>query len=76
MSVGLALGRGRTLAEARAGQTSVAEGVDSAPAVNALAIKLGVDMPICQAVGALLDGRLDVDAAMSGLLSRPLKAER
>jgi glycerol-3-phosphate dehydrogenase (NAD(P)+) len=76
MSVGLALGRGRTLAEARAGQKTVAEGVDSAPAVNALADRLGVDMPICRAVCALLDGRLDVDAAMAELLSRPLRTER
>ncbi|MBW3559115.1 MAG: NAD(P)-dependent glycerol-3-phosphate dehydrogenase [Proteobacteria bacterium] len=76
MSVGLALGRGQTLAEARAGQKTVAEGVESAPAVNALADKLGVDMPICRAVCALLDGRLDVDAAMGELLSRPLKTER
>jgi glycerol-3-phosphate dehydrogenase (NAD(P)+) len=76
MSVGLALGRGQTLAEARAGQKTVAEGVASAPAVNALADKLGVDMPICRAVCALLDGRMDVDAAMAELLSRPLRAER
>lgn len=76
MSVGLALGRGQTLAEARAGQNTVAEGVESTPAVNALADRLGVDMPICRAVCALLDGRLDVDAAMTELLSRPLKAER
>ena len=76
MSVGLALGRGQTLAEARAGQKTVAEGVDSAPAVNALADRLGVEMPICRAVCALLDGRMDVDAAMAELLSRPLKAER
>lgn len=75
MSVGLALGRGQTLAEARAGQANVAEGVESAPAVNALADKLEVDMPICRAVCSLLDGRLDVDAAMAGLLSRPLKTE-
>jgi glycerol-3-phosphate dehydrogenase (NAD(P)+) len=76
MSVGLALGRGQTWPEARAGAKTVAEGVASAPAVHALADKLGVDMPICRAVCALLDGRLDVDAAMAELLSRPLKAER
>ena len=75
MSVGLALGRGRTLAEARAGQRTVAEGVDSAPAVNALADRAGVDMPICRAVCGLLDGQLDVDAAMGELLARPLRAE-
>ena len=76
MSVGLALGRGETLAQARAGRQDVAEGVASAPAVVAMGEKLGVDLPICRAVCALLDGRLDVDAAMAELLSRPLKTER
>jgi glycerol-3-phosphate dehydrogenase (NAD(P)+) len=76
MSVGLALGRGETLQQALSGKLSVAEGVASAPAVTALARKHNVEMPICEAVAALLDGRIDVDAAMAGLLSRPLKAER
>ena len=75
MSVGLALGGGQTLAEALAGKLSVAEGVASAPAVAALARKLDVDMPICQAVNAILEGEADVDAAIAGLLSRPLKSE-
>ena len=76
MSVGLALGRGQTLAEALSGKLSVAEGVASAPAVVALAEREGVDMPICRAVAALLAGELEVDAAIAGLLSRPLRAER
>ncbi|HEY5412440.1 MAG TPA: NAD(P)H-dependent glycerol-3-phosphate dehydrogenase [Caulobacteraceae bacterium] len=74
-SVGLALGRGETLDQALAGKVSVAEGVDSAPAVRALAKKLGVEMPICEAVAAILAGRIDIDAAIGGLLSRPLKTE-
>jgi glycerol-3-phosphate dehydrogenase (NAD(P)+) len=75
MSVGLALGRGETLKDALAGKLSVAEGVASAPAVTALARKLGVETPICQAVAAILAGEIGVDAAIVGLLSRPLKAE-
>jgi len=75
MSVGLALGRGETLESALAGKLSIAEGVASAPAVTALARKLGVETPICDAVAAILDGRIGVDAAIVGLLSRPLKAE-
>jgi glycerol-3-phosphate dehydrogenase (NAD(P)+) len=75
MSVGLALGRGETLEAALAGKLSVAEGVASAPAVAALAAKLGVEAPISQAVHAILAGRLQVDAAIEGLLSRPLKRE-
>jgi glycerol-3-phosphate dehydrogenase (NAD(P)+) len=75
MSVGLAIGRGASLAEALSGKLSVAEGVASAPAVAALAGRLGVETPICEAVRALLAGELDVGVAIAGLLARPLKAE-
>jgi len=75
MSVGLALGGGMTLTEALAGKLSVAEGVSSAPAVRDLAARLGVEMPICQTVAALLAGEVEVDAAILGLLARPLKSE-
>ncbi len=74
-SVGLALGRGETLDEALAGKLSVAEGVASAPAVTALAGRLGADMPITQAVAAILAGKIGIDTAIEGLLSRPLKTE-
>jgi glycerol-3-phosphate dehydrogenase (NAD(P)+) len=75
MSVGLALGQGLTLEQALAGKVSVAEGVASAPAVRALARKVGVEAPICEAVAAILAGEVEVDAAIAGLLSRPLKSE-
>jgi glycerol-3-phosphate dehydrogenase (NAD(P)+) len=76
MSVGLALGAGQTLEQALAGKLTVAEGVASAPAVRQLARKLGVETPICEAVAAILAGEVDVDAAIRGLLSRPLKDEQ
>ncbi|MCG9915336.1 MAG: NAD(P)-dependent glycerol-3-phosphate dehydrogenase [Phenylobacterium sp.] len=76
MSVGLALGAGQTLDQALAGKLSVAEGVASAPAVRQLAARLGVETPICEAVAAILAGEVGVDAAIAGLLSRPLKDER
>ena len=75
MSVGLALGSGMTLEEALAGKLSVAEGVASAPAVRALAARLGVEVPICAAVAAILAGEAGVDDAIRGLLSRPLREE-
>ena len=75
MSVGLALGQGQTLAQALAGKTSVAEGVASAPAVTQLAARLEVDVPICNAVAAILAGEVEVTAAIIGLLSRPLRSE-
>lgn len=76
MSVGLALGAGQSLEQALAGKLTVAEGVASAPAVRQLARKLGVETPICEAVAAILAGEIDVDAAIRGLLSRPLKDEQ
>ena len=75
MSVGLALGAGQTLEQALAGKLSVAEGVTSAPAVRALARSLGVETPICEAMAAVLAGEIGLDAAIEGLLARPLKAE-
>jgi glycerol-3-phosphate dehydrogenase (NAD(P)+) len=75
MSVGLALGRGGNLEDSLSGKHSVAEGVASAPAARALAIRLGVDAPICAATAALLAGEADVDATIDGLMSRPLRAE-
>ena len=75
MSVGLALGRGETLAAALCGKLSVAEGVASAPAVTALGRRTGVDLPICEAVAAVLAGEADVQGAIDALLSRPLRTE-
>ncbi|MEM9964131.1 MAG: NAD(P)H-dependent glycerol-3-phosphate dehydrogenase [Asticcacaulis sp.] len=76
MSVGLALGRGLTLAQALEGKISVAEGVESAPAVRHLGERLGVDLPICNAVAAILAGEVSVDKAIGELMTRPLKTER
>ncbi|HWF76582.1 MAG TPA: NAD(P)H-dependent glycerol-3-phosphate dehydrogenase [Caulobacteraceae bacterium] len=75
MSLGIALGRGASLAGALAGKLSVAEGVASAPAVRALAARLGVETPISDAVAAILAGETGVDAAIAGLLARPLRSE-
>ena len=76
MSLGLALGRGETLESALSGKLSVAEGAASAPAVRALAARLGVEAPICEAMAAILAGEIDVEAAIQSLLARPLRDER
>jgi glycerol-3-phosphate dehydrogenase (NAD(P)+) len=75
MSIGLALGRGESLRQALEGKLTVAEGVSSAPAVSALAARLGVEAPICEAVRAILAGEIEVDPAIAALLARPLRAE-
>ncbi len=74
-SLGAALGEGRALSDILSERRSVAEGMESAPAVVALARKHAVEMPICEAVNAILSERLSIDDAIGLLLSRPFRAE-
>jgi len=74
-SLGMALGRGMTLGAALAGRQGVTEGVATAPALLARAEAAGVELPICAAVVAVLEGRTDVPGALRALLGRPLKNE-
>ena len=71
-SLGVALGQCRTLSDILAERNSVAEGVDTAAAVTALAGQLQVDMPICLAVNAIVNHNADTDATIAGLLARPV----
>jgi glycerol-3-phosphate dehydrogenase (NAD(P)+) len=73
--VGIALGRGVDLQRALADLGHVAEGVWSAPATVARAREVGVDMPITEAVCAVLDGRLSPEAALERLLAREPRNE-
>jgi glycerol-3-phosphate dehydrogenase (NAD(P)+) len=75
MSLGRALGQGQTLASVLGSRRSVAEGVYTAAAVARVAADKAVDMPICQAVHAIVEDALTVDAAIEALLSRPQRAE-
>jgi glycerol-3-phosphate dehydrogenase (NAD(P)+) len=75
-SLGAALGDGRKLADILAERRSVAEGMESAPAVVALAARHKVEMPISEAVNAIVSESIGVDEAIAALLSRPFKAER
>jgi glycerol-3-phosphate dehydrogenase (NAD(P)+) len=74
-SLGLALGRGEALSDILARRRSVAEGVATAPAVVALADRLGIDMPIGRAVDGVLHRGQAIDDAIAGLLARPFRAE-
>ena len=73
--VGLALARGQTLAQAVASLGHVAEGVYSARTVVQRAASVGVEMPIAQAVVALLDGQLQPVEAVARLMGREPTAE-
>ena len=73
-SFGLALGRGAALDQAHAGGR-LAEGAFTAAVVAELAREHDIDMPIAAAVDAVLDGRVSIDAAIEGLLTRPIGPE-
>jgi glycerol-3-phosphate dehydrogenase (NAD(P)+) len=68
--VGLLLAQGQSLQQALASLGHVAEGVYCARTVVQRARALGVDMPISQAVVALLDGRLQPEQAVAMLMGR------
>ena len=76
-SLGVALGRGESLASILAARRSVTEGVATAPALLARALKsrTQVEMPICEAVAALLAGRTTLPEAIATLLARPRRDE-
>jgi glycerol-3-phosphate dehydrogenase (NAD(P)+) len=74
-SLGVGIGEGRSAAELMANRKTVAEGAFTAPVLARLAREKQIDMPIVQAVDALVAGRADVDEVLGELLSRPSKAE-
>jgi glycerol-3-phosphate dehydrogenase (NAD(P)+) len=74
--IGLALGKGTALAQAIADLGHVAEGVWSAPAIVARAGAVHIEMPISEAVCAVLEGRASARDAVERLLSRDPRAER
>ncbi|MEH3118937.1 MAG: NAD(P)-dependent glycerol-3-phosphate dehydrogenase [Methylorubrum populi] len=67
------LGRGASPEEAVGGK--LAEGAFTAAALVGLARAQAVEMPVAEAVAAVIAGDLTVDRAMARLLSRPLKGE-
>jgi len=75
MSLGRALGQGETLDAVLGSRVSVAEGVYTAAAAVRLAREQKIEMPITEAVHAILEGRVTVDDAIAGIMSRPFKAE-
>jgi glycerol-3-phosphate dehydrogenase (NAD(P)+) len=68
--VGLLLAQGKTLDEAVTSLGHVAEGVYCARTVAQRARHLGVDMPITEAVVALLDGEMQPQQAVQALMER------
>jgi glycerol-3-phosphate dehydrogenase (NAD(P)+) len=75
-ALGVEIGRGRSLDEVLTGRQTVAEGVITTRSTRALSERLGVEMPIVDAVyDVLFEGRAARDA-MNDLLARDPRAER
>jgi glycerol-3-phosphate dehydrogenase (NAD(P)+) len=74
--VGLALGRGKPIAEVLGEMTQVAEGVKTAKVARELAAKLGVAAPITDAMYAIMHGGVPVREAIHAMLTRPTRSER
>src|SRR3954447_6406566 len=74
-SLGKGIGEGRSAAEIMSNRKTVAEGAFTAPVLARLAREKGIDMPIVDAVDALIGGRANVDEVLGALLSRPPKSE-
>jgi glycerol-3-phosphate dehydrogenase (NAD(P)+) len=75
-AVGQQIGSGRKLKDVLADMNSVAEGVATTRSVRELSRRFGVEMPIADAVHAVLFEGVDVLQALSGLMSRGPKPER
>ena len=73
--VGLRLGAGEPLSDILASMHEVAEGVPTTEGAVALAERHGSEMPICETVLAVLQGKTDPAAAVRELMTRSLKEE-
>ncbi len=69
-ALGIALGRGEPPPHGK-----LAEGSFTAPVLVELAASQNVDMPVSQAVAAILSGAMTIEVAIDSLLTRPFKAE-
>lgn len=69
-SLGLALGRDETPDRGK-----LVEGEFTAPVLIELAAEKNVEMPVANAVAAILGGAVTVDAAIEALLTRPFRSE-
>ncbi len=66
---------GQSIAEAIESIGQVVEGVRTAEAVDRLADRLGIEVPLMQSVHHVLSGRLSIPEAVASLMSRPERPE-
>ena len=74
-SLGVEVGRGKTLDEVRTRRLSVAEGVETARSAVELAAQVGVELPIAREVVCVLFEGKPLQQAIGALMERSLKSE-
>ncbi|MBA4753283.1 MAG: NAD(P)-dependent glycerol-3-phosphate dehydrogenase [Sphingobium sp.] len=74
-SLGKGLGEGRSAAELLSNRRTVAEGAFTAPVLRDAARAAGVEMPVVEAVCALLADAAPLGTVIDALLARPLRPE-
>jgi glycerol-3-phosphate dehydrogenase (NAD(P)+) len=72
---GLALGQGKTAAQALASSKGVVEGAYSASIAARLGLQFDLELPIINAVNSIIDGTSNPDDEIKKLLARPLGPE-
>ena len=75
LHAGMLIGRGKSVEEAKTEVGQVVEGINALPAACRLDKQYKVEMPIVQAVEAILDGKLEARSALMALMGRSLKRE-
>ncbi|MCF6195134.1 MAG: NAD(P)-dependent glycerol-3-phosphate dehydrogenase [Emcibacter sp.] len=75
MSLGMALGQGKSVAEIMSGRISVAEGYHTAGILAEIAERENIDMPIAAAVNEILHKGGDVKEIVQQLMNRPYVSE-
>ena len=74
-SFGYHLGQGRSSSELTAAGQPLAEGVETAAALVARALRQNIELPVAEAIADILAGRLSLEAAIPRLMARPFKSE-
>ena len=75
MSLGIALGQGKTIEEIMTGRKTVAEGYHTAAVLAKICRDEKIDLPIVMAVNDILHEGRNVDRVITDLLNRPFVSE-
>jgi glycerol-3-phosphate dehydrogenase (NAD(P)+) len=73
--LGKALGEGKQAKELVGASMTVAEGAFTAPVLAREAHRMGIDMPVVEAVRALIEDGCEAREVVATLLARPLRDE-